>query len=170
MSENPIRERRQLGGELIIPVLSVAFTFYFLSTIVESPWTAQVSAVLIGATLLLLCLIFFVRAATQLTRGEASLGFNGLFSIEDILTGRLGLFVATVGFCMMIDELGFTLTTFLFLAISMAILSQFKRLGLIVMISALMAVAGWAIFILAFDTRFPRGLFETLMAGVLGHA
>lgn len=169
MSEDPIRARRHLGGELIIPVLAVAFTIYFLSTIIDSPWTAQVSAVLIGGTLLVLCLIFFVRAAIELARGDAGLGFGNLFSREDITTGRVGLFLATIGFCWFIGDFGFTITTFLFLAISMIVLSHFKRVGLILTISAIMALAGWAVFILAFDTRFPRGLFETFMAGVLHH-
>jgi hypothetical protein len=40
---------------------------------------------------------------------------------------------------------------------------------LIVILSAVMALGGYAVFILAFDTRFPRGPFEALMKLVLPH-
>jgi len=46
-------------------------------------------------------------------------------------------------------------------------LSGGKRLGFIVGLSAAVAVAGWALFILAFETRFPVGPFERLMQSVL---
>ena len=169
MSEDPNSARRPLGGEMIIPILSVAFTLYFFTTIIESPWTAQVSAFAIGGTLLILCLIYFIRAGSQLAKGTAGLGFGKLFSREDITTGRIGLFAATIGYCWLIGDLGFTITTFLFLAISMMVLSQFKKIWLILLLSSILSLAGWAVFILAFDTRFPRGLFESFMAGVLGH-
>ena len=32
-----------------------------------------------------------------------------------------------------------------------------------------MALSGWALFILAFDTRFPRGWFEETMKAVLAN-
>ena len=46
-----------------------------------------------------------------------------------------------------------------------------SRLGsdCITMISAAMALGGWALFIWAFDTRFPRGWFETTMQAVLAN-
>lgn len=169
MSEHPEGSRRQAGGELVIPVMAVALTIYFITTIVESPWTAQVNAFLIGGILIALCLVFFARSALAVTRGRASLGFGSLLGRDDWRSGRAGLFATTLGYVLLIDWGGFTLTTFLFLAISMAILSRGRRLGLIVPISAAMALGGWALFILAFDTRFPRGWFEETMTAVLGN-
>ena len=101
--------------------------------------------------------------------GSGTLGFGNLFSRGDITTGRIGLFVTTIGFCVFIDSLGFTLTTFLFLSISMIILSKGRRPGFITLVSALMALGGWAVFIWAFDTRFPRGWFEMTMKAVLAN-
>ncbi|MCR9155788.1 MAG: hypothetical protein NXH80_00940 [Rhodobacteraceae bacterium] len=160
---------RQLGGELVIPIIAVGFTIYFFSTIWNSPWTAQVSAFMVGGFLLFVCAIFFVRCAVWLSRGEGSLGFGNLFTIEDIRTGRIGLLFTTIAYVMFIDTLGFTLMTFLFLAISMLILAKGKRPGFILMISGAMALTGWAVFIWAFDTRFPRGWFETMMKAVLAN-
>ena len=163
------KTQRQLGGELVIPVLAVVFTLYFFSSIWNSPWTAQVSAFAVGGILLLICGIFIIRCGIWLRRGEASLGFSNLFSREDLHTGRIGLLVTTIGFCFLIEMLGFTFTTFLFLSISMIILAKGKRPVFIAMVSAIMALGGWAVFIWAFDTRFPRGWFETTMKAVLAN-
>jgi hypothetical protein len=160
---------RQIGGELVIPILAVGFTIYFFSTIWNSPWTAQVSAFIVGGILLLVCAIFFVRAGIWLVRGEGTLGVGNLFTMDDIRTGRIGLLVTTIAYVMFIDTLGFTLMTFLFLAASMLILAKGKNAAFITMISAAMALTGWAVFIWAFDTRFPRGWFETTMKAVLAN-
>lgn len=163
------KTRRQLGGELVIPCLAIAFTLYFFSTIWNSPWTAQVSAFAVGGVLLLVCGIFILRCIVGFLAGNASLGFGNLFSRDDIATGRIGLFITTLGYCLLIERLGFTLTTFLFLILSMIILSKGNRPIFITLISAAMALGGWAVFIWAFDTRFPRGWFETTMKAVLSN-
>ncbi len=167
MPSDPHKPPRQIGGELVVPILAVGFTLYFFSTIWNSPWTAQVSAFLIGGILLFVCSLFFIRCAFWLSRGEGSLGFSNLFTIDDVRTGRIGLLVTTIAYVAFIDTLGFTLMTFLFLAISMLILAKGKNPGFITMVSATMALTGWAVFIWAFDTRFPRGWFETTMQAII---
>ncbi|WP_413717577.1 tripartite tricarboxylate transporter TctB family protein [Silicimonas sp. MF1-12-2] len=161
--------KRQLGGELVIPILAVAFTIYYFTTIWNSPWTAQVSAFMVGGILLLVSGIFILRCILWLARGEGSLGFANLVSRQDIATGRIGLLAATLGFCLLIEPLGFTLATFLFLFASMTMLSRFQRVPFIFGLSAAIALVGWAVFIWAFDTRFPRGWFETTMKAVLAN-
>lgn len=169
MSDPDYEPPRELGGELVIPVIAVVFTLYFFSTIWNSPWTAQVSAFVVGGILLLVCTIFFVRCALWLRAGKGEFTFGNLFTIEDLRTGRVGLVVTTVAYCLLIDSLGFTLTTFLFLASSMLILARGARPVLITVTSAMMALGGWGLFIWAFDTRFPRGVFENMMQAVLGN-
>lgn len=162
-----VRTPRPMGGELVIPVLAVAFTLYYFSTIWSAPWTAQVGAFLIGGVLLGLCAMFFVKAALHLRAGRASLEAGSLVGFEDVRSGRLGLIAATIGYAWLIDAFGFTLTTFLFLFVSFAILNRGRRLGLGAAVAALMALGGWALFIWAFETRFPRGWFETAMRSLL---
>ena len=169
MKPETSEQRRQLGGELVIPVMAIAFTLYYFSTIWNSPWTAQVSAFLVGGILLLVCSIFLLRCLLWLVRGEGTLGFSNVVNMDDIRTGRIGLIAATIGFCVFIERLGFTLSTFLFLLISMSILAKGRRLGLILGVSAMISVIGWAVFILAFDTRFPRGWFERTMEALLSN-
>ena len=124
---------------------------------------------MIGGILLLVCAIFFIRCAIWLSQGKGTLGFSNLFTMDDIRTGRIGLLVTTIGYVALIDSLGFTLTTFLFLAVSMLILAKGRNAAFITMISAAMALTGWAVFIWAFDTRFQRGWFETTMKAVLAN-
>ena len=44
--------KKSLGPDLIIPVAAILFTLYYFSTIIDSPWTAQVSAFFVGSILL----------------------------------------------------------------------------------------------------------------------
>lgn len=169
MADDNSRPPRQLGGELVIPILGIGFTLYFFSTIWNSPWTAQVSAFLLGGLLIFFCLLFMLRCVLWMRAGEGTLGVGNLFTYEDLRSGRIGLLIVTVLFCVLVDWLGFTLTTFLFMVSSMAILSRFRNLGFITGLSAVIALTGWALFIWAFDTRFPRGWFETTMKAVLAN-
>lgn len=159
--------RRSLGADLVIPVAAIVFTLYYFSTIIDSPWTAQVSAFFVGAILLVLCVAFVIRVLVAVAQGEASLGMETLLTMRDVHGGRLALFVLTVLYTVVIQWGGFTLTTFLFLALSMLVLNQGRNKRLIVATSAAMAFGGWALFIYAFDTRFPRGPFESLMKLIL---
>ena len=46
------REKRSIGGDLVIPVAALFFTLYYFLTIIDSPWTAQVSAFFIGESMI----------------------------------------------------------------------------------------------------------------------
>ncbi len=162
---NPVK--RPLGSDLVIPVAALAFTLYYFSTIIDSPWTAQVGAVLIGVILISLTLMFIARSALALHAGAADLSMSTLFSRDDIATGRLGLMAVTVLYIVVIQWGGFTLTTFAFLMAAMLILTRGRNKTLIVILSSVMALGGYAVFIYAFDTRVPRGPFEALMKSVL---
>jgi hypothetical protein len=167
MTVRRLKERRHAGGELVIPGFAVAFTLYYFSTIWNSPWTAQVGAFLIGGVLLGLCALFAVKIVLAMHRGEASFTFANLVTMEDWRVGRVGLLATTVAYCWFIEDFGFTLTTFLFLFLSMVILNRGSRIALSALVAAVMALGGWALFIWAFDTRFPRGWFEETMRAAM---
>ena len=161
------QRRRPIGADLIIPVAAIVFTLYYFSTIIDSPWTAQVSAFFIGAILLVLCVAFLTRATISVTRSQANLSLEKLATRQDLYSGRLALFVLTVLYTVVIQWGGFTLTTFLFLLLAMLVLNKGRKKLLVAATSAMMAFGGWALFIFAFDTRFPRGPFEDLMRWLL---
>ena len=156
-------EKKQIGGELVIPVAALIFTLYYFSTIYDSPWTAKVSAYFIGTILLMLIAIFLVKSAIAWKAGEVGLGMDTLVSPRSFITTRLALLALTIGFIVVVQYAGFTITTFAFLGLSMLLLSGVRRWRLILILSTILAIGGYLLFILAFDTRFPAGPFEQLM-------
>jgi hypothetical protein len=68
-----------------------------------------------------------------------------------------------VAYIFVVPWLGFTLTTFLFLALAMTVLNGGRSKGFIAALSAVLAIGGWLLFVVAFETRFPAGPFEMLM-------
>ena len=160
-------DRKPVGGELFIPIMAFVFTLYYFWTILDVPWSAQVSAFFVGSILIVLLIIFFIRTASAIRRGEASLNIGPLFEPVSYIPKRLALLGLTLGFIFIVQYLGFTITVFLFLTFAMLLLSNGEKKGLIVSLSATLAIAGWALFIWAFETRFPAGPFETMMKGLI---
>lgn len=160
--ESESGEKQSLGGDLIIPVAAIIFTLYYFYTIIDTPWTAQVSAFFNGSILLLLCAIFLVGVTTKRLRGEATLRFDTLLDPIAVAPRRAGLFVLTVAYIVCIDWAGFTITTFLFLALGMVMLSGWDRGNkvFIVILSAVLAIGGYLLFVVAFERHFPKGPFE----------
>jgi hypothetical protein len=164
-SEKP--EKQSIGGDLIIPVAALLFTLYYFSTILNSPWTAQVSAFFIGTILILLVVIFFVKSAFAVKSGEADLRLDRLVEPRSFMPKRLALVALTIAYVYLIQWGGFTLTSFAFLSLAMLLLSGGRNKRFIFVLSAVLALTGYLIFILAFETRFPDGPFELLMERVL---
>lgn len=162
-------EPRPIGAQLIIPIAAIAFTLYYFWTIIDAPWTAQVSSFFVGTVLLLLCIAFIAKQAYDVQRGNANFGLGDLVTHADITSGRAAIFALTILYIYVIQWGGFTLTTFCFLFLSIGILNRGRRLGLIALVSFVMVIAGYLLFIVAFDTRFPRGPFEILMQKVFFH-
>jgi hypothetical protein len=168
MSEQPQGRpaRKEAGGELILPAAAVLFTIYYYTTIQEVPWTAQVSAVLVGSVLIFLCVILAIRTFLGVRRGEQSLGLGPLIAPRAFIGKRLLLLALTLGYVGLITWLGFTLTTFLFLTAGMLVLGEGRRKGLIVTLSAVLSIGGYLLFVVAFQTRYPEGPVEALFKAV----
>lgn len=154
------------GGELIIPIAGLIFTIYYFSTIWNSPWEAQVAAFFVGFILVALILLFIGQTAVNLARGRTRLDLTPLIQPVGLNLKRLVLLGLTLGYILLIRHLGFTITTFLFLSGAILLLAKPKRPAFMIGISAVMALAGYALFIAAFGVRFPRGPFEELMRGI----
>ena len=67
---------------------------------------------------------------------------------------------------MAIDWLGFTLTTFLFLAGTMLLLDGGRRPRLCLALAAGLSAVAYGVFVLLFETRLPRGPIEQALAAV----
>ena len=166
-SKSETHEKKHVGGELVIPVAALLFTIYYFVTIIDVPWTAQVSALFVGTILIVLIGVFLVKTVKAVRAGEADFGMQALVEPVSFIPKRLVLFAITFGFILFVEHLGFTITTFLFLCSAMLVLGNGRNKVLIVSLSAILSLAGWALFIWAFETRFPAGPFENLMKSVL---
>jgi hypothetical protein len=158
--------RRPVGGDLIIPIAAVAFTLYYFSTIISSPWEAQVNAFFVGSILILLVLILLIRLGMGVVSGAASLRLGELIEPVAVAPKRLSVLLLAIGYVLLIDWLGFTLTSFLFLVAAMLILSDGRRPGLALGVAAGLALGGYLLFVVAFQTRFPAGPVEWLLGSV----
>ena len=165
MSEQPAGTpaRKEVGGELILPAAAVLFAIYYITTIQDVPWTAQVSALLVGSVLIVLCAMLAVRTLLGVRRGEQSLGLGPLIAPRAFIGKRLILLALTIGYIAFIEWLGFTLTTFVVLAASMLVLGEGRRKGLILILSAVLSIGGYLLFVVAFQTRYPVGPVDALL-------
>ena len=160
------REKKAIGGDLIIPVAALVFTVYYITTIIDVPWTAQVSAFFVGAILILLIVIFAIRTALSLGRGEVSLRVGDILEPVLFVPRRIVLLALTIGYVLLIQWAGFTITTFIFLFLAMLLLNEGRNKRLILLLSVTFSIGGWLLFIVAFETRFPAGPFEQFMKGL----
>ena len=79
---------------------------------------------------------------------------------------RLGLLALTVAYTIVIQWAGFTITTFLFLALSMLLLNRGRHKGFVLVLATVLSLGGYFLFVVAFETRFPAGPFETALKGL----
>jgi hypothetical protein len=159
--------RRPVGGDLIIPIAAVAFTLYYFASIIDSPFEAQVNAFFVGSILLALVAILLIKLGRALMIGEADLRLGGLIEPVGIAPKRLILLLLAIAYVMVIGWLGFTLTTFAFLATAMLVLNEGRRAGFALGLAAALSLGGYVLFIVAFQTRFPDGPFERLLGALL---
>jgi len=161
--------KKSLGPDLIIPVAAILFTLYYFSTIIDSPWTAQVSAFFVGTILLTLSAALLVFTGVRVARGQADLRMGGLLAPTSVAPRRFALFVLTLSYIFFIDWLGFTITTFLFIFLGMLLLSGWERANkrLILILSIVLSVGGYLLFVVAFKRRFPEGPFEQMFKALI---
>ena len=167
-SDSHSGEKPSIGGDLIIPAAAIVFTLYYFYSIVGAPWTAQVSAFFNGSILLLLCVIFIATAAVKVMRRQATLRLDTLVEPIAILPKRILLFFLTLGYVACLDWAGFTITTFVFLALAMMLLSgrERKNKRVILILSGALAIGGYLLFVVAFERQFPEGPFEHAVKAV----
>ena len=160
------KKSKSVGSELIIPIVAFFFTIYYFFTILNAPWTAQVAAFIVGSLLIIFVIAFIVRSTKIIKTGGGSLSFEDLIAPKNLVSKRLQILGLTIAFIFTVPYLGFTITTFLFLSVAMMVLSNFQNKRFIILLSAGLSLGGYLLFILAFETRFPAGPFESLMKGL----
>ena len=170
MSEDPLEKPRNILPDCIIPALALGFTAYYLTTITEVPWISQASAVVVSSLLALAILAFILRSAWRLKRGAEVIrlrdSMHELLGYMPTSALRIALLALVVGYVWLIEILGFTLTTFLFLFAAIVLLSSVGNWKRALAVSLTSAVIGYVVFLYLFRTRFPSGPIEIWLEGM----
>ena len=161
--ENP----KNVLPDLIIPVAATMFTIYYLTTITEVPWIAQASAVLVSCLLLLAILAYAIRTVFRLRAGTEVIRLGGFNLDRKLLAKRLALLALTVGYVWFLDILGFTISTLIFLFLSIILLSSTNNWKRALAIGLACSIVGYIVFIFIFETRFPKGPVEHFIEDIL---
>jgi len=160
MGHDDDKPARNVLGDLIIPAAAFAFAIYYLTTITEVPWISQASAVFVSALLLVTIIIYAVRTVLRVRRGVERIGFDGLLFEIPTQVRRAVLLGLTIAYVAVLDTLGFTLATFVFLFAAIIVLSSVYNWKKAFGVALGSAVSGYVVFILLFNTRFPEGWIE----------
>lgn len=154
--------RKGVGADVVLPLMAAAYSAYYVYTIREYPWEAQINGALISLAIWLLVAIFLLRTLLRLRRGEVTLRATGVIMPRAKLVQRAAFVALTAANIFLMPWLGFTLTVVLFLASSMWLLGVRGGRPLVLIPLAAGAV-GYVFFIVALDTRLPEGPVELLL-------
>ena len=164
-------EPRNILPDLIIPVMALCFTVYYLTTITEVPWISQASALIVSGLLLLSILAFILRSVFRIRRGQETLKLpvtgGATSDVAKVNIKRLVLLLLTIGYVWIIHSWGFTITTFSFLFLGIILLSSIANWKNALLVSISCSVIGYVVFIYFFQTRFPKGPVENWLQGIL---
>lgn len=154
--------RKGIGADLILPLMAAAYAVYYLYTVADFPWEAQMMGIFIAIAIWLLVGLIVVRTALKVWRGEATLRATGLTRPQSKLLLRSAFIGLTALSILLMPWLGFTLAVMLFLLSGMLLLgvSEVKPL---VIIPLTAGSVGYLLFIAALDTRLPYGPVEMLL-------
>ena len=165
-ADDPKQRPRNVLPDLIIPVLALAFTIYYLTTITEVPWIAQASAITVSCLLVAAIVAYFIRTAYRIKRGSEVIVLPGPPPSLDVSLRRAGLLALTIAYVALIESLGFTLTTLIFIFLGILVLSSWSNWKVAALVSVSCSVTGYVVFIYFFGTRFPRGPIENALKGL----
>jgi hypothetical protein len=167
MSDRNGAGKQAIGADFILPVLGVAFAIYFFISIDDLTWEAKANATLIGIGLLFFIGLYFARAALQLVRGEATLGFDRLMEPRWAWGPRVAIVALCAVFIFLLPWLGLTIGVFLLNGLLMVALraGSWKAISLT---SAIVAIICYLLFVAVLNSRMPRGPVEYLLAPIFG--
>lgn len=153
--------------ELIIPVGSILFAIYYLSTVWTLPFQAKVVGIYVASAIGLLSLALFARFAVELARGKKSLGISGFFSDPVAEGRRWGVLLATVLFIALLPYLGLTVAMFLFVFSTVILIGGKARLRAAFVIATGITVTAFSIFILFVRVRLPLSVVDETLRSLV---
>ena len=160
-------ERPALGGDLIIPIVAVIFTTYYLVDTAGLVWEAKANGLIVGVLLYALIAVQLFRIGRRVARGEATLGLGDLVEYSTPQKQRLALVVITALFIITLPWLGVSLDLFLTMIAMMWVLGDRDWRSLIGVSLATTATV-YLLFIAFLGSRLPTGPVEHLISLLTG--
>jgi hypothetical protein len=160
-------KKRAYGADLVIPVLAVAFTIYFLTSIAGLEWEAKANGLFVGWLLIVLVVVQAVRTGIGYAKGRGDFSFAPLLQPREALKKRLGMMAITIAFVATVPWLGLGLGLFLALAAGFAVMGVHGRRH-IALVALIAAVVCTVMFNAVLDTGLPKGPVEKLILHFLG--
>jgi hypothetical protein len=146
-------------AELVVPLLSVIFSLYYLSTIQDIPFLAQMYGGGISFFLIFLSIVVSIRIILQIlkARGEAEpASLAGIRSAGRFYWKAIALVIGMAFYIGLMPYLGYPLLSFLFIAAATYVLGV-KDIPRALLISLGVTVAGYLLFIVFLQVRLPLG-------------
>lgn len=160
-------KRPGLIPELIIPVGSILFAIYYLSTVWELPFQAKVVGIYVSAAIGFLSLILFLRFAGQLARGKKAFNFHGFFSNPVDEGRRWGVMAATILFIALMPVTGFVVTLFAYVFATVILVGGREKVRAALLMSTGITATAFAIFILFVKVRFPQSFVDEFLKSLV---
>jgi hypothetical protein len=156
-----------LGGDLVIPVLALAFAGYFFWSIDDLEWEARANGTVIGTILVALVVLQVGITLWKIMQGQGSLGVGRLLDPRDVLGKRIALTAILCLFVGLLNYTGATLGLFVMMVVSMWLLGV-RDWRALVGISTIVAGVVYVLFILLLKAKLPQGPAEKLLALIPG--
>ena len=163
----PREKRPAVGADLILPLLALAFTLYFLATTFEFVWEARANGTIIGVTLIALIAIQLARIGRQVATGRATLALGEIAETSPTQSKRLALVAILAAFIATIPWLGTSLGLFLTMSASMWVLGV-RSVRTLLGVALGTTVVVYLLFIVLLQSRLPRGPIENLVSTLVG--
>jgi hypothetical protein len=151
-----------LGAELVLPVMALGFTLYFLYSVSGLEWEAKANGVTIGTALLVLLAVQAVRLGLAASRRELDVGFGPLIRPREALPKRLGMLAVTIVFVAAVPWLGLALGLFGALAAGLVVMGV-RSVKVVVAVAFSISLAASLLFTVALDSSLPKGPVEKLV-------
>jgi hypothetical protein len=158
--------RDQIGADLIVPLLALGLTGYYLGSTANLTWEARSTGLIVGLVLALLCLLQIGRIAWLRLSGHAGLGTGALFANDDNNRKRAALMLLLALFVAAMPWVGVTVGLFVVLIAGMAVLGV-RRPAQILGIAGSTAAIVFLLFIVLLGSRLPRGPAEGVLLRLL---
>ena len=169
MSSRSENERPALGADLIIPLLAVAFTTYYLVSTAHLTWEAKANGVVIGILLYALIAVHLVRIGLRVARGEATLRLGELVDFDRPQKQRIALVAITALYIAALPWTGTSLGLFLTMFAMMWVLGE-RSWRMLIGVSLATTATVYLLFIVFLQTRLPEGPVERLLLWLSGGA